>query len=492
MTCCLDQNRQQNRGLAPISPCLRNWCLPPRFAWHPVLPLTFYLTLLLALGGSLACAEQPLTIGQVVATAGEQYPSIRVSEERISSAAAAVSLARTSYLPRLDFLAQANRATRNNVFGMLLPQSIIPSISGPPSMTNSLTSVWGSTVGLLATWEPIDFGVRAAKVRTADAGRLRAEAARGRTRFEVSALAADAFLTVLAAQQTLVSAQAGVERSGTVVKVVKSLVDSELRPGADLSRAQAELALAETRVIQSRSAIRVAKASLAQFTGGDPGAMTLIAGKLLDLPASKPLPGESAAQHPAAAEQAAASAEAAAKLRELDRSYYPKFLLQGASYARGTGAIPDGTALGGVNGLGPNIHNWGVGFTATFPILDLPAIRSRRQEEQHLLRAEQAREEQVRRELDAGLQRSNAALEGAWEVAAKTPEQVAAAHATLEQASARYRAGLGTIVDVAEAQRLLTQAETDDSLARLQVWRAMLAGAVAQGDLGPFLQTAAQ
>ena len=486
MTCCLDQKCQQNRGLTPISPPLRNGCLSPRFAPYLV------LTVLSTLGGSQACAQEPLTIGQVVATAGKQYPSIRVSEERINAASAAVGVARTSYLPRLDVLAQANRATRNNVFGMLLPQSIIPSISGPPSMTNSLTSVWGSTVGLLATWEPVDFGLRDAKVQTAEAARRRAEAARGRTRFEVSALAADAFLTVLAAQQTLVSAQAGVERSGTVAKVVKSLVDSQLRPGADLSRAQAELALAETQVIQSRSAIRVAKASLAQFTGGDPGALTLIPGKLLDLPASKPLPGDSVAQHPAAAEQVAASAEAAARLRELDRSYYPKFLLQGASYARGTGAIPDGTTLGGVNGLGPNIHNWGVGFTATFPILDLPAIRSRRQEEQHLLRAEQAREQQVKRDLDAGLQRSNAALDGTWEVAAKTPEQVAAARATLEQASARYRAGLGTIVDIAEAQRLLTQAETDDSLARLQVWRAMLAVAVAQGDIGSFLQTAAQ
>jgi outer membrane protein TolC len=109
-----------------------------------------------------------------------------------------------------------------------------------------------------------------------------------------------------------------------------------------------------------------------------------------------------------------------------------------------------------------------------------------------LLRAEQAREAQVKRELDAGLQRSNAALEGAWEVAGKTPEQVVAARATLEQASARYRAGLGTIVEVAEAQRLLTQAETGDSLARLQVWRALLAVAAAQGDLGSFLQTAAQ
>jgi len=43
-------------------------------------------------------------------------------------------------------------------------------------------------------------------------------------------------------------------------------------------------------------------------------------------------------------------------------------------------------------------------------------------------------------------------------------------------------------VEVAEAQRILTQAEIDDALARLSVWRALLAVAVAEGDLAPYLE----
>jgi len=41
--------------------------------------------------------------------------------------------------------------------------------------------------------------------------------------------------------------------------------------------------------------------------------------------------------------------------------------------------------------------------------------------------------------------------------------------------------------EVAEAQRLLAQAEIDDAVARLGVWRALLAAAQARGDLAPFL-----
>ena len=62
----------------------------------------------------------------------------------------------------MDALAQVNRATRNNVFGLLLPQSTIPSISGPVLGTNNLGTAWGSASAVLVTWEPFDFGLRRA------------------------------------------------------------------------------------------------------------------------------------------------------------------------------------------------------------------------------------------------------------------------------------------------------------------------------------------
>ena len=64
---------------------------------------------------------------------------------------------------------------------------------------------------------------------------------------------------------------------------------------------------------------------------------------------------------------------------------------------------------------------------------------------------------------------------------------LAAAQETELRARARYNNGLAPITDVAEAQRLLAQAEADSALARLGVWRALLAQAQAAGDLTPFL-----
>ncbi len=433
-------------------------------------------------------AAQTYTVDQAVSAALEKYGGVRVSREKASEAAQAIRLARTAYLPQTDFLAQANRATRNNVFGMMLPQSTLPNISGPPLANNSMTSVWGTAVGLLVSWEPFDFGRRASQVNAATAHQRYAEAILTRTRFEVAASAADGFLTVLAAEQTVAAAAASVKRARSLEEIVAAQVNAELRPGADHSRLKAEVALAQAQLVQAEQAVAVAKAALSQY-GLEP-TFQAVAGALLETPPAAVLAQADLRSHPVARVQAAAVEEAQARQKILDKAYYPKFNVQGATYARGTGANPDFTTGGAAAGLGPNIVNWGAGLTVTFPAMSLPGLRLQRGIEASQTRAEQMRQEQLAQDLAARLAQANAQLEGARKLVALLPAQREAAAAGEQQATARYRAGLGTIAEVAEAQRLLTQTEIDDRLAKLAVWRAMLAVSTAQGDIEPFLKAA--
>jgi len=112
-------------------------------------------------------SKKTLTLDEAVDFALKHYPAVRASLERSTAAQAGVGLARTAYLPRADALWQTNRATDNNISGLLLPQSVIAPISGPVPATASGRSAWGSAVGLLFTWEPLDFGYRGAKVDAA-------------------------------------------------------------------------------------------------------------------------------------------------------------------------------------------------------------------------------------------------------------------------------------------------------------------------------------
>ena len=433
-----------------------------------------------------------ITLAQAVENSLKNYPSIRVSQEQINAAAAAIQLARTAYLPKVEALAQVNRATRNNVFGLLLPQSVVPSMSGPVIGSNNFGSVWGSAIGGLVTWEPFDFGLRGANVAVANAARAQSEAGVKRTQFEVAAVAVDAYLTLVAAQETVRAAQAGVDRADVVVNTIAAQVNAQLRPGADQSRAEAELAAARTQFIQAQQAIEVSRATLAQFIGIDPSQIAVVTGSLVRLPPDRTPPGLNTAANPVMVEQNAAVEQARAQLRALERSYFPRFYFQGAAYARGTGAETNGDRLDGLNGLAPNVQNYALGFSVIFPILDLPSLRAREAAQSATIRSQTARSEQIAVDLRAQWNRAVATLNGARRIAANTPVQVSAARAASQQATARYQAGLGNIDEVAEAQRLLTQAEIDDVLARLSVWRGLLGIATAAGDIQPFVVEASQ
>jgi outer membrane protein TolC len=375
---------------------------------------------------------------------------------------------------------------------MLLPQSVIPSMSGPVVGTNNLGSSWGTAVGALVSWEPFDFGLRRANVSVAEAARAQSEASLRRTEFEISVATSDAFLTLAASQVTMRAAQAGVDRAETIARTTNALVGAQLRPGADVSRAEAELAAARTQLIQARQAVDVARATLAQFVAIDPSRISISSEGLLRLPADQPPGNVDFNANPYVGEQNATVEQARIQLRALERTYFPKFALQGAAYARGTGDELNGDRLGGSNGLAPNVQNYALGFSVTLPIMDLASLHAREAAQLATIRSQTARSEVIVTELKTRFNVALAQLHGAREVARNTPVQIAAARAASQQATARYEAGLGTIDEVAEAQRLLTQAEIDDALAHLSVWRSLLGLATAAGDLQPFVMEASQ
>jgi outer membrane protein TolC len=443
---------------------------------------------------ALALAQTPaaLTPTQAVEAALKNYPSIRVSQEQIQAASAGITLARTAYLPRVDSLAQVNRATRNNIFGLMMPQSVIPSISGPVLGTNNSGTVWGSALGGLVSWEPFDFGLRRSNVAAAEAARAQFEATLKRTQFDTALAAMDAYLTVAASQETVRAAQAGVDRAEAIAKTITALVNAQLRPGADRSRADAEVAAARTQLIQAESAVEVARATLAQFTGANPATVAISAPALVRLPPQQTAEPLDPAANPRMVEQSAVVEQARAQLKAIERSYFPRFYAQASAYARGTGAELNGNRLGGANGLAPTVANAALGFSVTFPIMDRASIRAREAQQSAAIRTESARAELIATELRAQWTRATASYEGARRIAANTPVQIRAARDASQQATARYQSGLANVDEVAEAQRLLTQAEIDDALARLSVWRGLLGIAAATGNLTPFLTEVSQ
>ena len=429
-----------------------------------------------------------LTLDQALQYALDHYPTVRAALEQVSASTANVSVAKSTYLPRFDSVWQTNRATANNIFGQLLPQSVLPSISGPVLPSASGESVWGSAIGGLLSWEPVDFGLRSAMVREAEAGVVRSRAAEGLTRLAVQNAVGGAFLAVVSAQQTLAAADADVQRREVLARAAHTLVDNQLRPGAEASRADAELAASRTRAIQARAAVILGQTTLARMLGITDGEVIVNTARLLGnlvpmAPAAVPAP-----QHPLVQSEQAAVDLARARETVLTKTDRPRLYLQSSVSARGSGANPNGVVDGGADGLGLERANWAAGVQVVFPnLFDFSTMRWRRAAAGALTRAESARYDEAVLTVTSQQRTADVMVDAARAVAQNTPAQLTAAQQSEAQARARYDAGLAGIAEVAEAQNLLAGAEYQDAAARVDVWRALLAKAVAQGNLASFV-----
>lgn len=433
----------------------------------------------------------PLTLQAALQYAVEHYPAVKGAVEQVNASAANVRLANAAYLPRLDSLWQTNRATVNNVTGLLLPQSLVPGISGPPLPSVSSGSVWGSAAGALFSWEPFDMGLRDAGVRGAEAAVTRARADESLTRLDVQGAVGAAFLASVHAELAVTAAQADVERRTVLAGAARALVDNQLRAGAEASRAEAERAAADTRLILARQTLTLSRVTLARVLGATalPGrldATTLLA------PAPPGTPDTGTTAHPLV--QARQAAVDVARMQEnvLAATNRPRLYVQSAVFARGSGATPNGSLEGGASGLGLDRGNWATGLQVVFPdLFSFPALRARRATAAAATRAEGARYDEAVLTVTNQQRAAAAMLEAARAVAANIPAQINAARESEAQATARYRAGLSMIAEVADAQALLAQAEYQSAAATVDVWRALLADGIARGDLAPFARLAA-
>lgn len=447
----------------------------------------------LTLGGWLVFGQTPseLTIEQAIRRASENLPAVKLAYAQKLASEAEVENARVALVPRAELLFQENRASRNNVFGLLLPQAVIPSISGPVLGTAGFDSAWGSAGGLLFSWEPFDFGRRQSSINSAVAVSAQAKANADLSLFEAQGAAADAYLSALLAAGVLESVQADEIRLEKIAIVVKALVDQELKPGVDLSRIQAEIAFAKSRSIQARQTLELALETLAQAIG-EPGAKLHPEIKPFLFPPGDLTPARSDfSQHPLAKAQRAAIDAVIAREKILDHSYRPRFNIQSSVFGRGTGALTDGR-IDNSKGFYPDTANWAAGITINFPLTEIFSIRAKRKSELASQKVEEARYEQVIQTLGTQESRSRIISDSARSLASNAPEPLKAAKETLERAQARYQFGLTNITEVTDSERLLAQAEIELNLANLAVWRSQLTTARTRGDLQPFLQLVAQ
>jgi outer membrane protein TolC len=427
-----------------------------------------------------------MAIDQVVAQALAKHPRITAARSNAEGASARVDEARTAELPDLGVSAQINRSTGNTVPGAFFYQQGFVPISGAPRGKQFDEGVWQSGLSLWGSYDVLAFVRQAAIVDVQLAAFEEADAATAATRLDVAYRAADAFLQLIEAQETVRAARASVERAKVLVTITKTLVNQALRPGADAARSEAELANAETQVARAEQAIEVRRAQLAEAMGdaslrveASPGALL---GPVDDIAVQ---PASLSPTHPDLVRSNAAVAHTLQGRHATEVEYLPRLDLVAAIWVRGSGLYGSPA-----DGIGPDIPNWAAGAAITWPFLDIPTVQARIRAASATYAAALAQRDETQLAIEGQLATASATVQGALRVAKQTAPALAAASAAEQQATARFRTGLSQVVDVADAQRLLAQVDVEDVVARLEVRRALLLLARATGDLSPFLARA--
>lgn len=415
-----------------------------------------------------------MTLAEALQYARQHQPSLRAAQARIEVAKRAAGVVRSEWLPQLGATAQVFYGTMNNSTAMFLGvrTADLPRIGGSRSDGSWEDAYPSTVVGLGLRQNIYDFGRLAALTAAADAetavSRHRAEGEGLDVALQVEAM----FYAVLAAKAVERAAEDAYKRAGLRRDMVKASVERGLRPPIDLTRAEADLTRFEVGRTRAHGSIEAAQALLAAAVG--------VTEPLLDVtgevPAPGPLPpfGEALAQalgrDPGLRAALAKLASQQALTRATMRQWAPSLALT-ASVSGRAGGAPLNSGPSGLSGWVPTVPNWDIGLVLQAPLFDgvLLARRSQGQAMEEVLRHEI---DLTRRRLLADIQR---AYTGFRIAEATLPALLAAATAAqknYEQADARFRAGLSTSIELADAEALRTDAEIQLAIGRFETSRA--------------------
>ncbi len=429
-----------------------------------------------------------VTLDEAIAYARTHQPSLRAALARVDAARAAAEVPRARWLPTIGASAELLGATANNTTASTLsPGSLdLPRVGGTRVVKSGGLRPYASTfVGLGARQEVFDFGRIAAQAAAADAlADVEQQRARGAS-LDLGFDVEEAYFAVFAAKSIEQASEEAYERSRVHRDLARAGVEAGLRPPIELTRAEAELVKFELGRVKARGNVAVAQVALAAAVGSPEPALDAV---------SSPTPSTETPDLTAAIVHASANDPGIlaaigrlraqrAVTRAIGAELRPELWLTGTISGRAGGALPSGNGdRSAAHGWLPEVPNWDLGLVLNWPLYS-GIVRAR-------VHASRAHEEVLKEELAsvkldqvAAIRRAHVALEVARAALPGLRESVEAARANYTQADARFRAGLGTSVELADAEDVRAAAEIQLALGEFELVRARAAfgRAIAEG-----------
>jgi outer membrane protein TolC len=428
------------------------------------------------LASAVTAPKRAMTLTEALRYAHEHQPSLQSALARVSAAAADTRIARAQWLPTFGATAQALEGTTNNSTASYISvrEVAIPRIGGTPvKSTGSFTPSTSTLVAVGAGQEIFDFGRVAAQAAVADVAYESERYHASAERLRVELLVKDAYFAVHGARAVLRAAEDAYARARVHRDMAAAAVKSGLHAPIELTRAEADLTRFEVGRIRASGGLDTARVVFAAAVGFEDRTLDAAG----DPPPVSPTPALddglklAIERDPTLQEARARLRGTEAITRAIAAELRPDLLLSATFSERGGAADPSSGPLSPDYGPLPVVPNWDVGLVLRWPIYD-PVVAARQ-------RAAAARIEVARADLAALSQQDTAAVQQGY--AAVQIAQAAlvglqhaadAARANYAQAEARFKAGLGTSLELADAEAVRTDAEIQLAVGSYDVLRA--------------------
>ncbi|HET6147589.1 MAG TPA: TolC family protein [Polyangia bacterium] len=404
--------------------------------------------------------RQALSLSQAQERALRYQPSLRQARGQTDAAAGRTEQARAGYLPQAALTGSYQRTTGN----FALRPGSTPNMSSSRATT---TSGWSSTTynflsfGLNASQLIYDFGQTDGRWLAAAASRDAARA--GELTAEQQALLAvrRAYFLVRADGDLIGVARDTLANQERHLNQIQAFVRAGIRPEIDLAQARTAVANARVQLVTATNDDAVARAQLNQTMGNFENVDYDLADAGL-----APVAGEQGPLDAMVGSALATRPELETIRRQRRAQELTVAALRGA-FGPALGAAAGATEAG--QDFGHLVPNWFLGLTLNWPFLQGGLTRGQIHEGEGVLATLAAQEDSLRLTVRVDVEQGQLAVRGAKATIAAAQEALASARDQLRLAEARYANGLGSVIELGDAQVAFSAAAAQDVQARFNL-----------------------
>jgi len=428
-----------------------------------------------------------MTVTQALAYAREHQPAIHAALSRVTTREEEAKIPTAQWLPKVTATAQLFAMTANNTTGTYVAPDFmdVPRIGATPTAATGSFSPYASTfVGIGAVQEIFDFGRIGAQRAAADALVTVEKHNADTAILDIDFGVEESFFSVLAAKGVVRAADEAYTRSLVHRDLAKRGVDSGLRSPIELTRAEADLARYDVGRVRARGGLAVAQTVLAASVGlPDPALDTADeTPRASDMPTLSDALSMAQQRNPRLAGAIAQLKTTEDRARAIGAELRPDLSGTATLSGRAGGAPPNSGTLPSGDGWLPTVPNWDAGLLLIWPLFDGVVLARR----DAAVSEEQVRRDEIdltRLQVVAQVRETYEKVKVARSAVVALNNSVVAARANWEQADARFRAGIGNAVELADAEAVRTTAEIQLALGEFDLERARAAfgRAIAEG-----------